>query len=106
MENEKILLASILVTAMFLSAKLIEKKIREKYNRKNGTDDETLAPPKSRHHLKTTFHDAIFAFISCLASISFVENFWPLLQTTFDGLANGKVMDFGPPKVFTGNPDF
>jgi hypothetical protein len=101
MDNEKILLASIFATAIFILVKTIERKIK----RKRENDDETLAT-SSRHGLKTIFHDGIFAFISCLFSFSIVENFWPLLQTTFDSLATGKVMDFGPPKVFSGNPDF
>jgi hypothetical protein len=108
MENEKILLTAILATALFLVARFIEKTLSRRYGEADSTtpedDMEHLAP--RRHRLKAAFHEGIFVFVVCLASLALVENAWPVLQTTFEGLASGQAMDFGPPRVFTGMADF
>jgi preprotein translocase subunit SecY len=103
MENEKLLLAAILVAAMFMLVKMIERRVKIKYDPES---EESLGSASSRYPLKPTFQDSILAFISSLISFSLIEVMWPYMQKTVDGLVTGKMLDIGTPKVFPGSPDF
>lgn len=113
---EKLVLSAIAITVLFLGVKFVEKKVLQKFEarkrRENGDDDddgddtdEKQQPPTTAI-LKDAFRDAILIFICCLVCVFGVDQLWPILQSSFDGLATGEIMDLGPPKVFAGQPDF
>lgn len=106
MENEKVLLAAIIVAAIFLLVKMVERRIKIKYGGLDSEDTLGDSDNPPRHPLKRTFQDSVLAFIGALISFSLVDTMWPFLQKTVDGLVTGKVLDVGTPKVFPGTPDF
>lgn len=103
---EKLILSAICITVAFLAVKYVEKKILRKKPDAADEDESNSSSSSDKVDMKDTFRDAIVVFICSILCLFTIEQVWPLLQSTFDGIATGEIMETGPPKVFGGQPDF
>lgn len=85
------------IAAAFLLVKYVELMIERK-NKKEGEDDVG--------DIKTSFRDAVLVMICSVCVLFLLDNWWPLLSKTLDGLTTGEIMESSTIPVFAGNPEF